>query len=66
MALLCNDCEVKGRSKQIWCKHTGAPCACMRYCSLSMKYYQTDAAASCKVRAKNGKKKRKTDQINSI
>lgn len=66
MALLCNDCEVKGKNHQIWCKHTKAPCACMRYCGVTMKYFQTDAAANCKVRTKNGKQKHKTDQVDSI
>lgn len=54
MAMLCNDCELKGkRVKQIWCKITGEPCLHVRYCAVSMKYYQTDAAAKCKVRANN-------------
>lgn len=57
MAMLCNDCELKGkRVKQIWCKITGEPCMHVRYCAVSMKYYQTDAAAKCKVRAKDNER----------
>lgn len=51
MAMVCNDCELRGkRVKQIWCKHTGEPCMHVRYCAVSMKYYQTDAAKGCKVK----------------
>lgn len=50
MALLCNDCTIIGKTKQIWCKHTGTPCMHVRYCGVHMKYYQTDAASNCKVR----------------
>lgn len=53
MALLCNECEVKGKTHQIWCKHTGEPCMHIRYCAVSSKYYQTDAAACCKLKEKN-------------
>lgn len=53
MALLCNECEVKGKTHQIWCKHTGEPCMHIRYCAVSSKYYQTDAAARCKLKEKN-------------
>lgn len=53
MALLCNECEVKGKTHQIWCKHTGEPCLHVRYCAVSSKYYQTDAAARCKLKEKN-------------
>lgn len=57
MALLCNDCTVEGKKKLIKCKHTGEPCVFIRYCSVSGKYYQTDAAAGCRQRGKdNGKK----------
>lgn len=52
MALLCNECEVKGKTHQIWCKHTGEPCMHIRYCAVSSKYYQTDAAARCKLKEK--------------
>lgn len=56
MALLCNECELRGkRIKQLWCKLTGEPCMYVRYCAVSMKYYQTDDAARCKAREKNGK-----------
>lgn len=57
MALLCNECEVKGKTHQIWCKHTGEPCMHIRYCAVSSKYYQTDAAARCKLKEKNDGKK---------
>ena len=51
MALLCNECKVSGKKpKRITCEHTGLPCAFIRYCALSMKYYQTDAAKTCKLR----------------
>ena len=57
MALLCNDCVLRGtKIKQIWCKHTGQPCMHVRYCGISMKYYQTDAAARCKVRTEKWEK----------
>lgn len=50
MATLCNDCEVRGKTHQIWCKHTGEPCFHVRYCAVSSRYYQTDAAKDCKVK----------------
>lgn len=57
MALICNDCECRGKNKQIWCKHTEEPCVFIRFCSVSGKYYQTDAAARCKLKGKdNGEK----------
>lgn len=56
MALLCNDCRVEGKAKKILCRHTGAPCAFMRFCAVSGKYYQTDAAGRCKLKgAADGK-----------
>ena len=67
MALICNDCEVRGKRKQIWCKHTDSPCAFLRFCTVSMKYYQTDGAKRCKVRNKeNEKKKLQADKVNTI
>lgn len=57
MALLCNECEVKGKTHQIWCKYTGEPCMHIRYCAVSSKYYQTDAAARCKLKERNDGKK---------
>lgn len=51
MALLCNECTVTGKTHQLWCDITGGPCMHVRYCAVSCKYYQTDAAAKCKVRA---------------
>lgn len=50
MALICNDVEIRGKNKQIWCKHTGEPCAHVRYCAVAMKYYQTDKAKVCKMK----------------
>ena len=59
MALICNDVEIIGKNKQIWCKHTGAPCFCTRYCAVSMKYYQTDGAKKCKVREEQCQEERR-------
>lgn len=53
MALLCNDCIVEGKTHKIICEHTGEPCLHVRYCAVSSKYYQTDAAARCKLKEKN-------------
>ncbi len=47
MALLCNDCRIEGSRHKPICKHTDMPCVFLRYCAVSMKYYQTDAAADC-------------------
>lgn len=52
MALLCNDCTVVGKTRQIWCDITGEPCLHTRYCAVSGKYYQTDNAKKCKVKEK--------------
>lgn len=52
MALLCEDAVLKGKTKKIWCEITDQPCAHVRYCATSMKYYQTDAAACCKLKAR--------------
>jgi len=57
MALHCNDATVIGKTKQIWCDHTGEPCLHVRYCAVSGKYYQTDAAMCCKVKEKSDGKK---------
>lgn len=54
MALLCNECEVKGKRKEIWCKNTGKLCVFIRFCSVSGKYYQTDNAKNCKARKNDG------------
>lgn len=48
MALICNDCIVQGKTCKIICEHDGTPCAFMRYCAVSRKYYQTDGAARCR------------------
>lgn len=50
MALLCNDCIVEGKTHKIICERTGGPCAFMRFCQVSGKYYQTDKAARCKLK----------------
>ena len=47
MALLCNDCRVETDRHKIICKHTDMPCLFLRFCQVSMKYYQTDVAAEC-------------------
>ena len=57
MAMVCNDCTVEGKKKTIRCKHTDEPCYFVRYCEVSGHYYQTDAAARCKMKGKsNGEK----------
>jgi len=50
--LLCDKAYVKGGGKprKIYCKATGGICVHVRYCSLSMKYYQTDNAKRCLVK----------------
>ena len=53
MALLCNDCECKGKRKEIWCKHTDEMCMFIRYCSVSGKFYQTDRAKDCKMKGRS-------------
>lgn len=56
MALICNDVEMRGRKPaRIWCTRTGQPCMFVRYCAVSMKYYQTDDAKRCKARECDGK-----------
>lgn len=57
MALICNDCTVVGKSRQIWCDITGEPCMHVRYCGVSGKYYQTDNAKRCKAKEKQHEKK---------
>lgn len=53
MALLCNECRVEGKNRKIICKHTAEPCLFVRFCQVSGKYYQTDAAKRCKRKDKN-------------
>ena len=50
MSLLCNDCVCKGKTKELWCKHTKELCMFIRFCSLNRKYQQTDGAATCKLK----------------
>lgn len=68
MALLCNDCRVEGKARKIICKYTALPCYFMRFCAVSGKYYQTDAAARCKVKGqKDGERKNdEAGAVNSI
>lgn len=62
MALLCNDCEIRGGRKEIWCKHTETPCVFIRFCRTKGRYYQTDGAAHCKMKGKgNGKDKTRNE-----
>lgn len=67
MALLCNDCIVEGKTHKIICEHTGKPCAFMRFCSVSRKYYQTDKAECCKLKGQeDGKQNDETDAIDRV
>ena len=53
MALICDKAIIKGKRGQIWCEPQDMPCAFVRYCAVSMKYYQTDKAKKCKARDKH-------------
>lgn len=53
--LICDNATIIGKTKQIWCDITGEPCYHTRFCEISMKYRQTDAAKKCKVRTNDGK-----------
>ena len=53
--LICDNATIIGKTKQIWCDITGEPCFHTRFCEISMKYRQTDAAKKCKVRTNDGK-----------
>lgn len=66
MALICNDCRVEGKARKIICKSTEAPCLFVRFCAVSGKYYQTDAAAKCKLRGENDGKKNQADALDRI
>lgn len=67
MALICNNATVIGKTHQIWCDFTKMPCLHTRYCAVSMKYYQTDAASRCKVKEKqNGRQNNQTGANDSI
>lgn len=66
MAMICNECEIVGKSRQIWCKNTKCPCMHVRYCAVSMKYYQTDAAAHCKARTQNNGKNNEADENDRV
>ena len=48
--LLCDKATIRGKTHQVWCDITMEPCLHTRYCSLRMKYYQTDAAKNCRVK----------------
>lgn len=43
--LICNKAYMDG--KKIMCKQTNNICVHVRYCAVSMKYYQTDNAKEC-------------------
>ena len=60
MAMICNECELRGNRKprKIWCKLVDQPCLFVRFCAVSSKYYQTDEAAKCKVREEHGRQNR--------
>lgn len=48
--LICDKAYIKPGQKpaKIFCKaQDGGLCAHVRYCGISMKYYQTDAAKKC-------------------
>lgn len=48
--LICDKAYIKQGQKpqKIYCRALdGGPCAHVRYCAVSMKYYQTDAAKNC-------------------
>lgn len=51
--LICNQAYMDG--KTIMCKR-GNICVHVRYCAVSMKYYQTDNAKECVMRYEDGKK----------
>lgn len=51
--LICNQAYMDG--KKIMCKR-GNICVHVRYCAVSMKYYQTDNAKECVMRYEDGKK----------
>ena len=61
MALLCNDCVIEGKTHKIICEHTAKPCAFMRFCQVSGKYYQTDKAARCKLKGAGDGENDETD-----
>ena len=61
MALLCKDCIVEGKTNKIICEHTVKPCAFMRFCQVSGKYYQTDKAARCKLKGAGNGENDETD-----
>lgn len=50
--LLCDQAILEGTRKpqKIICEKLGGPCVHVRYCAVSMKYYQTDAALKCLAR----------------
>lgn len=52
--LICNQAFMDG--KKIMCKQTDNICVHVRYCAVSMKYYQTDNAKDCVMRYEDGKK----------
>lgn len=49
--LICDKAYMQ--KKKIWCRVMDMPCAHVRYCAISDKYYQTDIAKKCKARDKD-------------
>lgn len=52
--LICDKARMK--DKKIWCDAVNGPCVHVRYCAVSMKYYQTDNAKKCLAREQDGEK----------
>lgn len=53
--LICDKAYMDARlKKQIMCGVTKNICVHVRYCAVSMKYYQTDNAKDCVVRYEDG------------
>ena len=51
MALICDKAALQGKKPaKIWCTVVNQPCLFVRFCGVSMKYYQVDEAAKCKIR----------------
>lgn len=52
--LICNHGKFKGN--KIYCDISDNFCIHVRYCSISMKYFQTDNAFKCLLKEKNDEK----------
>lgn len=53
MILVCDKGYFKG--KRIFCKVSGMGCAHVRYCGMTLRWSQTDAAKNCLGRLNDGK-----------